>query len=88
MQTAGRLGRKPSENAVFITCVEKKNALRGISLSHLLIFTINDNFLPAKRAEREETNLVKTIFNSGGCVRKGLFESFSVKNPAGNFQQF
>ena len=30
MQTAGRLGRKPTEKAVFITVVEKKNSLRGL----------------------------------------------------------
>ena len=30
VQAAGRLGRKPSDAAIFITVVERKNALRGV----------------------------------------------------------
>ena len=39
--------------------------------------------LSAKRAEAAEYRLVKSIYNTGRCVREGLFHSFSIKNPAG-----
>ena len=34
-------------------------------------------------AEREESRMVKSVFLQGGCLRKGIYESFAVSNPTG-----
>ena len=72
---------------LFSSPVSRRRMLWEVFKSHPLICLILNLFTSAKLAERAETKMVKNIFGSGVCVRKGLFESFCVKNPSGNIKQ-
>ena len=41
------------------------------------------DYIVVAPAEREETHMVKSVFMQGGCLRKGIYESFAVSNPTG-----
>ena len=39
---------------------------------------------PASQAEKEEFKVVQGAYKKGGCVRKSLYDSFTVDNATGN----
>ena len=82
VQAAGRLGRDLAEQAIMITIFEKKKMIQGIAWK-LPMETHGLYVLLVAPAEREESHMVESVFQLGGCLRKGIYESFAVSNPTG-----
>ena len=98
VQMAGRVGRRQGERAIFITVVPKNQRYRGACFKMFatikLLNVINwptifwvffTCFLTVSAEEKEEFKCVRNLFSSDACINKGIYETFCIENPYGQY---